>query len=105
MATGGFRTAAGMAQAIRCGAVDMVSLARARAKEPDLPNRLLSGKDSVYQVKPITNGIKAIDKMGILKINCFTGQPKRVGNGQPPKPRESGLANRAMRALPRRCRG
>ncbi|MHB8949443.1 MAG: NADH:flavin oxidoreductase/NADH oxidase family protein [Rhodoferax sp.] len=89
--TGGFRTAAGMAQAIRSGAVDMVGLARALAMEPDLPNRLLEGKEPVYQVKPITTGIKAIDKMGILEINWYTGQLKRIGNGQPPRPRESGL--------------
>ncbi len=89
--TGGFRTAAGMAQAIRSGAVDMVGLARALAMEPDLPSRLLEGKEPVYQVKPITTGIKAIDGMGILEINWYTGQLKRIGNGQPPKPRESGL--------------
>ncbi len=89
--TGGFRTAAGMAQAVRSGAVDMVGLARALAMEPDLPNKLLLGKDAAYQVKPITTGIKAIDKMGILEINWYTGQLKRIGNGQPPKPSESGL--------------
>ena len=78
----------------------MVSLARARAKEPDLPNRLLSGKDSVYQVKPITNGIKAIDKMGILKINWYTGQPKRVANAGQETKRRCSWATLPVMSLP-----
>lgn len=41
--------------------------------------------------KPITAGIKAIDRSEILKINWCTGQVKRIGNGQAPIPQESGL--------------
>ena len=89
--TGGFRSAQGMAEAISSGAVDMVGLARVLAIEPDLPNRLLSGKEPRHQVKPIRTGIKAIDKLGLLEISWYTGQLKRIGNGQPPKPKESGL--------------
>ena len=89
--TGGFRSAQGMAEAIGSGAVDMVGLARILAIEPDLPERLLSGKEPRHQVKPIRTGIKAIDKLGLLEISWYTGQLKRIGNGQPPKPNESGL--------------
>ncbi len=89
--TGGFRSGKGMAQAIQSGAVDMVGLARILAIEPDVPQRLLSGKAPVHQVKPITTGIKAIDKMGILEISWYTGQLKRIGRGEAPKPNESGL--------------
>lgn len=89
--TGGFRSALGMAEAISSGAVDMVGLARVLAIEPDLPNRLLSGKEPRHQVKPIRTGIKAIDKLGLLEISWYTGQLKRIGNGQSPKPGESGL--------------
>ncbi|MES2088702.1 MAG: NADH:flavin oxidoreductase/NADH oxidase family protein [Pseudomonadota bacterium] len=89
--TGGFRSAAGMADAISSGAVDMVGLARILAVEPDVPQRLLSGQNPVQQVKPIRTGIHAIDKQGILEITWYTGQLKRIGKGQPPKPGESGL--------------
>lgn len=89
--TGGFRSAKGMAGAIQSGAVDMVGLARILAIEPDVPHRLLSGKKPVQQVKPITTGIKAIDKLGLLEISWYTGQLKRIGRGEAPKPNESGL--------------
>jgi 2,4-dienoyl-CoA reductase-like NADH-dependent reductase (Old Yellow Enzyme family) len=89
--TGGFRSAKGMAEAIRSGAVDMVGLARMLAIEPDAPKRLLSGKQPVHQIKPITTGIKAIDKLGLLEISWYTGQLKRIGRGEAPKPNESAL--------------
>jgi hypothetical protein len=80
-----------MADAIHSGAVDMVGLARILAIEPDVANRLLSGKKPTQQVKPITTGIKAIDKLGLLEISWYTGQLKRIGRGEAPKPNESGL--------------
>jgi hypothetical protein len=80
-----------MAQAIESGAVDMVGLARMLAIEPDAPRKLLAGKATVHQVKPITTGIKAIDKLGLLEISWYTGQLKRIGRGEPTKPREPGL--------------
>jgi 2,4-dienoyl-CoA reductase-like NADH-dependent reductase (Old Yellow Enzyme family) len=89
--TGGFRSASGMAQAIESGAVDMVGLARMLAIEPDAPKKLLAGKATEHQVRPITTGIKAIDKLGLLEISWYTGQLKRIGRGESPKPRESGL--------------
>jgi len=89
--TGGFRSAQGMAQAIESGAVDMVGLARMLAIEPDAPKKLLAGKPTLHTVKPITTGIKAIDKLGLLEISWYTGQLKRIGRGEPTKPREPGL--------------
>ncbi len=89
--TGGFRTAPGMAQAIESGAVDMVGLARILAVEPDVPNKLLAGQAPEQTVKPITTGIKAIDKLGLLEVSWYTGQLKRIGRGEPTKPNESGL--------------
>jgi 2,4-dienoyl-CoA reductase-like NADH-dependent reductase (Old Yellow Enzyme family) len=89
--TGGFRSAEGMAQAIESGAVDMVGLARMLAIEPDVPNKLLAGQAPRHAVKPIATGIKAIDKLGLLEISWYTGQLKRIGRGEAPRPNESAL--------------
>ena len=89
--TGGFRTARAMAQTIESGAVDMVGLARVLAIEPDAPLRLLAGQPTAHQVKPITTGLRAIDKLGLLEISWYTGQLRRIGRGEAPRPDESGL--------------
>ena len=89
--TGGFRSAQGMAQAIECGAVDMVGIARIMAIEPDVPARLLASLAAQHTVKPLRTGIQAIDKMGLLEVSWYTGQLKRIGRGDLPKPHESAL--------------
>ncbi len=89
--TGGFRTARGMAAAIDSGAVDMVGLARALAIEPDVPKRLLADQLPRFEVKPIKTGISLIDKKGLMEVAWYTGQLKRIGRGEAPKPNESGL--------------
>lgn len=89
--TGGFRTTQGMAEAILSRAVDMVGLARILAVEPNAPQRFLAGQDATHRVKPIKTGIRAIDKLGLLEVSWYTGQLKRIGHGQPPKPNEAAL--------------
>ena len=89
--TGGFRSAQGMAQAIDCGAVDMVGIARIMAIEPDVPARLLAGLAAQHTVKPLRTGIRLVDKMGLLEVSWYTGQLKRIGRGTAPKPHESAL--------------
>ena len=89
--TGGFRSLEGMADAITSGAVDFVGIARALAIEPDVPNRLLSGQQPRQQVKPLKTGIPMIDRMGLMEITWYTGQLKRIGRGEAPKPNESPL--------------
>lgn len=89
--TGGFRSLAGMAEAITGGAVDFVGLARGIAIEPDLPRRLLSGQEPRHQVRPISTGIKLVDKMGMMEVMWYSRQLHRMGRGRDPRPGESGL--------------
>lgn len=89
--TGGFRSLEGMAEAITSGAVDFVGLARALALEPDVPNRLLRGEQPREQVKPLKTGIGFVDRMGLMEVTWYTGQLKRIGRGEAPKPKESPL--------------
>lgn len=92
MVTGGFRTASGMNAALRSGALDVVGLARLLAIDPDAPAALLQGRDSAQQVRPISSGLKAIDRMGLMEIVWYTRQLRRIGKGKAPRPDESGLA-------------
>lgn len=89
--TGGFRSLEGMATALTSGAVDLVGLARAVAIEPDVVNRLLAGQAPQQQVRPIKTGIPPIDRMGLMEVSWYTGQLKRIGHGEAPRPNESAL--------------
>ena len=92
--TGGFRSLEGMAGAIESGAVDFVGIARSMAVEPDLPNRLLEGRQPLHQIKPIRTGVGFVDKMaaGILEIKWYADQMKRIGSGKQPNPKDTAFA-------------
>lgn len=91
MVTGGFRSAGGMAEAISSSAVDFVGLGRALAVEPDLPNRLLAGQEPRHQIKPISTGIAAVDRMALMEVMWYSRQLRRMADGKEPRPNESGL--------------
>ncbi|MCE2871130.1 MAG: NADH:flavin oxidoreductase/NADH oxidase family protein [Oxalobacteraceae bacterium] len=91
MVTGGFRSLAGMNAALESGALDIVGIARLMAIDPDAPAALLSGRDSHFRVLPISTGIKAVDRMGLMEVLWYTRQLKRIAQGHNPKPKESGL--------------
>lgn len=92
MVTGGFRTASGMNEALRSGALDIVGLARLMAIDPDAPAALLQGRDSRQQVRAISTGLKAVDRMGIMEVLWYTRQLKRIAKGREPRPDEGGLS-------------
>ncbi len=89
--TGGFRSLAGMADALASGAVDFVGMARSVAIEPDLPNRLLAGEEPRHAVRPISTGIGMVDRMAMMEVMWYARQLHRMGRGRDPKPDESGL--------------
>ena len=91
MVTGGFRTLAGMNEALRSEALDIVGIARLMAIDPDAPHALLNGRESSQSVRPISTGIKAVDRMGIMEVLWYTRQLKRIARGGNPRPTESGL--------------
>ena len=88
MLTGGFRSLNGMRDALNSGGVDLIGLARSVAIEPDLPQRLLGGSEALYPVKPLTTGLKAVDSSGLLEIQWYTRQIKRMAKGKNPVPNE-----------------
>jgi 2,4-dienoyl-CoA reductase-like NADH-dependent reductase (Old Yellow Enzyme family) len=91
MVTGGFRSAAGMNAALNDGHLDLVGIARLLAVEPEVPHRLLSGHDPEHAIRPIKTGILLVDNSGGMEVTWYTRQLRRISDGQPPKPDESGL--------------
>jgi 2,4-dienoyl-CoA reductase-like NADH-dependent reductase (Old Yellow Enzyme family) len=83
MVTGGFRTKAGMTDAITTGATDLVGLARPLALEPELPATLVRGlafTRSAFELKPL--GVKKLD--AIADLYWTQHQLHRIGMGKDP---------------------
>lgn len=83
--TGGFRTAAGMEQAVADGA-SMVGLARSLCVQPELPNQVLAGEDVSSLVRKLTTGFAAVDKIAALDITWYEAQIARMADGKDPLP-------------------
>ena len=91
MVTGGFRTQAGMEQALASGATDLVGLARPLAVYPDLPNRMLAGQVDSCDIKPRITGIKMVDDLAMMETAWYALQLNRIAKGKPTKPNEHPL--------------
>ncbi|MDO9451571.1 MAG: NADH:flavin oxidoreductase/NADH oxidase family protein [Stagnimonas sp.] len=91
MVTGGFRSVAGMNDALRSGALDLIGLARLLAIDPEAPAALLQGREAAHAVRAIKTGIGMVDRMGIMEIFWYTLQLNRIGSGKNPDPDASGL--------------
>ncbi|TNF27694.1 MAG: NADH:flavin oxidoreductase/NADH oxidase family protein [Bacteroidetes bacterium] len=86
MLTGGFRTVAGMEDALQAGHLDIIGLARPFSMFPDLANRIFSGELTELNVPTAKTGFKAIDRMGFVDIMWHEVQIKRLGQGLKPDP-------------------
>lgn len=84
MLTGGFRTRAGMEQALASGAIDVVGLARPLVLEPELGVRLLADRDARVREPRLSTGVKQLD--GLLQTAWHGAQLARLGAGLDPDP-------------------
>ncbi len=84
--TGGFRSCAGMEGALRDGA-DMVGLARTLAIQPEFSAEVLAGADPKSLVRPLSTGLKAVDRVAALDITWYESQLARMGAGKDPAPK------------------
>ncbi len=99
MVTGGFRTRAGMSDAIDSGATDVVGLARPLAVEPDLPRRLLNGEAEAAMSIQLATGIKKLDAM--IQGGWYQQQIVRLSRGLGPDPKLSRTRAVAGFVMPR----
>lgn len=88
--TGGFRTAAGMTDALRSGAVDLVGLARPLCLEPELPRQILAGERTSATPVDLRTGFSKLD--GTLPMMWSQAQIRRMADGLEPDPKLGRLA-------------
>ncbi len=84
MVTGGFRTRAGMNDALASGATDLIGIGRPLVVEPDLPRRLLSGDAEQATPVKLATGNKQLD--AIIQGSWHAAQFSRMARGRDPKP-------------------
>jgi 2,4-dienoyl-CoA reductase-like NADH-dependent reductase (Old Yellow Enzyme family) len=84
--TGGFRSSKAMQAALDSGATDFIGIARTTVVDPDFPNKLIADENHQQQLKILTTGKRAIDKMAMLDITWYEAQLARMANGKSPKP-------------------
>ena len=85
MVTGGFRTGAGMTEAVTSGATDLIGIARPLALQPELPKALLASPETArsdFELKKI--GIRKLDS--IADLWWAQHQIRRLGAGKDPDP-------------------
>ncbi len=87
LVTGGFRTRAGMHDAVGSGATDLVGLARPIAADPDLPGRLVSGQSEAAIEPPLSVGVRLFDDL--LQLSWYQRQLATMGAGHEPDPKLS----------------
>jgi len=84
--TGGFRSSSAMQSALDSGATDFIGLARTTAVDPDFPNKLIADSSHKQNLRPLTTGVKGVDKIAMLDIVWYEFQLARMAKGLVPKP-------------------
>lgn len=87
--TGGFRTSKAMEEAVLQGKTDFIGIARPMAVDPDIAGKILEGMTYKSSVKPLTTGIKFIDRLAMLEITWYEYQIGRIARGLETKPYEN----------------
>jgi 2,4-dienoyl-CoA reductase-like NADH-dependent reductase (Old Yellow Enzyme family) len=82
--TGGFRSRAGMEEALDSGGTDMVGLCRPLILKPDLPNAALADPAFSYTFAEPSTGIKALARRTMINLTWYEGQLWRLSKGQQP---------------------
>ena len=83
--TGGFRSSAAMQSALDSGATDLIGVARTTAVDPDFPNNLIADSSHKQELRILTTGVKALDKIAMLDIVWYEFQLARMAKGLVPK--------------------
>ncbi len=89
--TGGFRSAAGMSEALASGAVDMAGVARPFAVDVKFGVHVMQNPSHASPVAPIRSGIKKIDAMAIMEISWYTMQLERISQGKKVQTKADGV--------------
>jgi 2,4-dienoyl-CoA reductase-like NADH-dependent reductase (Old Yellow Enzyme family) len=87
--TGGFRTGEAMEEALQATSVSMAGIGRPLVVDPEMPNKVLSGKEFQSSVKPLTTGFKTLDRLAMLEITWYENQMRYMGLGRDPRPNEN----------------
>lgn len=87
--TGGFRTAEGMKMAIQSGAPDLVGLGRPLAIDSNLTSKLIADNDYKIILRPLSTGVKLVDKIAMLDITWYEYQLERIAKMKKTKPNMS----------------
>jgi len=82
MVTGGFRSSSFIKKTIESEKVDMVGLARTLVLNPNFSKEVISEKESISLVKPLTTGFSTLDKIFPLEIIWYTNQIHRIANNK-----------------------
>ncbi|PYZ98283.1 NADH oxidase [Alteribacter lacisalsi] len=87
--TGGFRTRAGMEEALSSRAADMIGMARPLAVYPDLPLKLFKRNVDGVTMDRKKTGIPFIDQKAMLELAWYSLQLERIGKGKAALPQMS----------------
>lgn len=87
--TGGFRSSGTMHDVLARSGIAMVGIARPLVIDPDMSRKILAGETYVSPVKPLTTGIKTLDRITMLEITWYENQMRYIGQGKDPRPNEN----------------